>query len=107
MIGNFILQKTHSGNLTGEFTNQLMNFISTESADLIEGQPKSFEGTYISTWRENNEAFLLTLTISVLPNTAESKFHLEWFTLENLLIYVGQGFISNNALIGFYENVEN
>lgn len=104
MIGNFNLEKTRSGNIIGEFTNNLTNQIFTESADLIDGNLLEFNGTYLDTWQEKNIPYLSKLVIVTIENTSNLKYSLKWFNDKNELIFLGQGFIYNDLLTGYYES---
>ncbi len=107
VIGSFYFRKTSSGNITGEFTNNLNNRIFTESADLnlVTQEISSFAGNYIATWQENEESHLSTLNISFLEGSNNLKYRLIWRseTSENILFH-GEGFLVGDILIGHYTN---
>jgi hypothetical protein len=87
-IGNFYFKQTGNGNLIGEFTNDKMDYILTESCD-IKSDDKiitdKFIGKYHSTWQENSKPFYANLNIIYKNETGNKKYILEWkdnFTLK-------------------------
>lgn len=102
LIGCFYLRKTKSGNILSEFTNNLDAKIITESADINESDDiNKFPGKYFTTWQEEKAAILMSLTIK--QNILISKkFQLEW-SKDGEIVFLGEGFLLENDLIGYYE----
>lgn len=105
MIGNFVLTLTTSGNLIGEFTNELTTKVFTESADRTNGKIQKYFGEFLSTWQEDEIAIITRLIISPIHGSNELKYELKWSNLNGNLIFEGEGFIFNNYLTGFYRIV--
>lgn len=106
LIGRFYFKKTGNYNLLGEFSNNKSNLIFTESADTTgHDSSKDFIGTYNATWQENGEAFFATLTITFKTNTTQQIFELKWMN-NNEIIFIGEGFVFDDVLIGDYRNFE-
>jgi hypothetical protein len=106
ILGRFYFKLTESGNLLGEYSNNAMGRISTESADRIPSlATRDFIGNYNSTWFEQG-AELLTLSISRKPRTNEMIFLLIWSDSNNVPLFMGEGFICENLLIGNYWDSE-
>lgn len=98
--GAFYFRLTPNGNLIGEFINDVLNIPSSESADLngIIGQIP-FVGSYISTWREENNPEISILDISLPEQTR--KYILTW-TIGPRVVFRGEGFLVDGLLIGNY-----
>lgn len=102
IIGRFYFRQTNNGNLLGEFSNNVMSGNSTESADRIPGSLEiNFIGNYNSTWF-GHEAQFLHLNISPKRGTNETIFSLIWTDSNGNPNFRGEGFISDNLLIGNY-----
>jgi hypothetical protein len=97
VIGSFYFKKTNSGNLIGEFTNNKLKKILTESATINHEEIDKFEGEYTSSWHQNNTSILVNLTIKL----DGLKYVLEWGK-DNNTLFKGEGFNVNNILIGHY-----
>lgn len=101
IIGTFYFKQTNSGNLIGEFTNNNMSGISTESADITSNYKMKFEGTYETTWFEENMGQKLTLEIKVKETKSRLIYKLFWKKNE-IIKFCGIGFIVGKKLIGYY-----
>ena len=98
MIGNFYYKQSANGNLLGEFSNNSTSSVIPDSCLLISIFQENFVGSYQSTWIENeNSSGIFTLEIQKLSN---QKFKLTW--QNNEITFLGEGFIVDNMLIGFY-----
>ncbi len=105
LMGRFYFKKTHNGNLIGEFSNNRITIISSESADShSENDSDDFIGTYKTTWQQDGEPFFAKLTISYRNNTLQRIYKLEWTDRNVNLIFVGEGFVFENNLIGDYRD---
>lgn len=102
IIGRFYFRLTSSGNLVGEFSNNLSVRNSTESADRTQGNITSFLGKYQSTWHEGGQSELLTLSIITKPN-AQNIFSLTWSDANGPNFW-GEGLIAEGLLIGDYRD---
>ena len=103
--GAFIFNQTNSGNLLGEFINNEKSVVITESADIDSESLNSrpFIGSYLSTWRED-ELYIYKLVIKSDSNSP--LFHLTWsINSDQKEIFQGKGFLSNNALVGYYWSI--
>jgi hypothetical protein len=106
ILGRFYFKLTDSGNLVGEFSNNALGRVSTESADRIPAlSVRNFVGDYNTTWLENG-AELLALNISPKRNTNEMILSLVWRNGTNEPAFRGEGFIIDHMLIGNYWDVE-
>jgi hypothetical protein len=105
LIGRFYFKKTSNGNIKGEFSNNKSDFIYSESADLqSEFNSDTFIGTYNATWQEEGESFFAVLNISHKKSSLQRIYELEWVTKEGKLMFIGEGFVFENTLIGDYRN---
>lgn len=105
LIGRFYFKKSHNGNLIGEFSNNRFDIISSESADaLSKNHPNDFIGVYNTTWQQNGEPFSAKLTISHRHNTAQRIYQLIWTDRNGNEIFIGEGFVFENTLIGDYRD---
>lgn len=111
LIGSFYIQKTRSGNLIGEFTNNRNTRVFTESADLIVAVEDltDFSGNYVSTWQEENVAIISNLRITVIESLNNRKLQLIWTdtTERKNILFQGEGFLAGELLIGHYTVVRN
>lgn len=103
--GYFYLKQTNNKNLLGEFSNNKMkDLISTESCDYQEINNKKEEGKFVgkykSTWQQDGKSFIADLEISFLNNSSTKKYHLCWE--EKSIIYIGEGILCDDTLIGYY-----
>lgn len=96
--GVFYFEKTNNFNLIGEFSNNESIIIMTESA-IGNNVSNDFEGEYTSTWFDfiGNEANL------VITKNGR-KYKLTWFKNGETL-FIGEGFVTEHKLIGFYKKV--
>jgi len=104
VIGHFYLKKTVNRNLLGEFTNETTENIFTESADLQSPiGDDSFSGIYLTTWRENRDSYIYELRVSINEKSNNLKYNLLWKNIKDSnVIFIGEGFLVNNMLIGHY-----
>jgi hypothetical protein len=107
LIGRFYFKKTHNGNLIGEFSNNTITIISSESADAHNGNnPDDFVGTYNTTWQQDGQPFFAKLTIEYRVNTGDRIYKLIWRDTNDDPIFIGEGFVFENNLIGDYRDFE-
>lgn len=107
MIGSFYLRLTDSGNLIGEYTNTESTRIYTESAERISEitleKIQSFNGTFETSWRENNVPFLANLVIEPIEDSNDLKYRLDWtITNDHEIRFTGEGFLVDGILVGHY-----
>lgn len=103
IIGSFYLKKSGNGNLTGEFTNNTLFTVSTESADLKEPGAEPFIGRYLSTWYENDVPFSAELVITPFAGkNTNTKYKLVWTDAEKGPIYEAEAFVAEGMLIGHF-----
>lgn len=106
--GWFYLKKTATGNLIGEFSNNNLDHVVTECANLINRESNSYIGEYNSVWSESNVSDRYRLKIYLKSNSS-SIYKLEWLndnsSNKTKLVYEGEGFIADGFLIGRYESV--
>ncbi len=102
IVGTFYFKQNKSGNLLGEFTNNKMNGISTESSDLTSSYQMRFVGTYETTWFEKKTSQNLTLVIDIKKDS-DGIYNLTWKKNKSIKFY-GIGFITGKRLIGYYTN---
>ncbi len=101
IIGRFYFRLTKSGNLLGEFSNNVTNQNFTEGADRIKGDLTSFLGSFVSTWHEGGDSFLVTLTIDTKINST-NLFSVTWVSKKSN--FWGEAFIVDDLLIGDYRD---
>lgn len=101
IIGAFYFKQNKSGNLLGEFTNNKMEGVSTESSDLTSNYKMKFEGIYETTWFEENIGQNLTLEIRN-ESKNDNLFELTWRNKKGDMQFRGVGFIVGKKLIGYY-----
>ena len=107
LVGRFYFKKSHNGNLTGEFSNNRINFVSSESADVQDNEANTdFVGTYNTTWQQEGQPFFCKLIISYRQNTSQRIYSLEWRGNDGNLMFVGEGFVFENTLIGDYRDFQ-
>jgi hypothetical protein len=104
VFGRFYFKKTTNGNLIGEYSNHNMMENQTESADLIEFTG-NFVGKYKTTWREDDLPIITDLTIQHKAGSNGRIFDLKW-KRGNEELFIGQGFLCDNILIGDYTDKE-
>ncbi|HVD99435.1 MAG TPA: hypothetical protein VNB90_14600 [Cytophagaceae bacterium] len=102
--GWFYFRRTTSGNLVGEYSN---NFINprrsfTHTGDLI-GISNDFQGTYNSTWLEQNVPVIALLTIT---NVGNNIFELRWEVVNNGPVFIGNASVEGDLLIGEYSMIQ-
>lgn len=102
IIGTFYFKQTKSGNLIGEFTNNNMLGISTESADIYTSIKDKFVGDYKTTWFEVEKSQYLTLKIRIKESTNNTVIELTWENKSGLEKFHGLGFIVGKKLVGYY-----
>lgn len=107
LIGRFYFKKSHNGNLVGEFSNNRINIVSSESADVQSNETNTdFIGVYNTTWQQSGEPFLCKLTIIHRQNTSQRIYSLEWRDNNGNLMFVGEGFVFENTLVGDYRDFQ-
>lgn len=102
IIGAFYFEQTYSGNLIGEFVNNKMSGISTESADTNNRNECKFVGNYKTTWSESEKSEFSYLKIEIKENTNNTVFKLTWNDKSGSSKFTGIGFITDEKLIGYY-----
>ena len=104
IVGSFYLRKTESGNLLGEFTNNVRFTVSTENANLQEAGDIPYEGRYLSTWLEGDEPHTAELIIDHLKdvNSCGKQYKLVWNDLQKGPIYEAQALLAEDVLVGHY-----
>jgi len=102
--GRFYYKLTNSGNLIGEFSNQTSDSNFAESATRTTPfEPRNFNGTYNTTWYEENTGQAYTLVIDSINNYI---FELTWTNQDGVKIFFGEAFIVDDILIGNYWDKE-
>ena len=101
LIGRFYFKQTDNGNLIGEFSNNKNIGVYTESADLMNSSG-NYLGKFHSTWQENGKPEFAVLKISQKPKTKGKIFTLTWST-KGKTIFIGEGMMCDNNLIGDYQ----
>lgn len=104
IVGSFYLRKTDSGNLLGEFTNNVRFTVSTENADLKEAGDVPYVGRYLSTWLEGGIPHTAELVIDHLENaeTCGKHYKLVWTGEDNKPIYEAEALLAEDVLVGHY-----
>ncbi len=101
VIGRFYLKQTKDGNLLGEFSNNKIDRVIAECANRVPPFKEKFEGEYISTWIEENEAMVYELSIIAIGST----YKLKWISLSgNNSVFYGNGMLVDGILIGDYRD---
>ena len=107
LIGRFYFKKSRNGNLIGEFSNNRINFVSSESADVQNDDGNTdFIGVYNTTWQQDGVPFFCKLTITHRQNTSQRIYSLVWTDTNGGLMFVGEGFVFENTLIGDYRDFQ-
>jgi hypothetical protein len=96
-IGSIYFKRTINGNLIGEFSNNEDPVIRTESA-VSQGYYSDYTGKCISTWFDGS---MRQAILEINPVLNSGKLKLEW-TDDARIIYIGEGFLMNDTLIGYY-----
>lgn len=104
IIGRLYFRLTASGNLIGEFSNQISTGNTTESADRITGHSSTFIGDFRSTWLDDNEPVFATLRIQAKEGTI-NIFSLSW-QINGSQSFVGEAIVVDGLLIGDYRDME-
>ena len=100
IIGRFYFKRSVSGNLIGEYSNNDMQVVTTESADVLE-PTKNFVGNYDTSWREGGS--VMSATLSITERVAGKIFSLVWTKETDM--YWGEGMLlDNDTMIGDYRN---
>ena len=102
IIGNFYFQQTENGNLLGEYTNTSIKKIYTEFAIPITNFEIPFIGKFNSTWFEEDNLLIIS-SILEIEKISNFKYDLKWKN-DNKIIFIGEGFVKDNMLIGFYKS---
>lgn len=103
IIGSFYLKKTEGGNLTGEFTNNVLFTVTSEYAVLEEAGDGLYVGRYNSTWTENGKTCRAQLIIERMPNT--EKYKVLWIDAETGPVYTAEAFLAEGMLVGHFVSV--
>ena len=106
LIGRFYFKQTINGNLIGEFSNNLISRIITESSNLEGEFSNPFIGRFRTIWHQEL-ANTLVLTISNRRETENRIFELIWRDDEENEVFYGEGFIVDGILIGDYRDFKN
>lgn len=103
IVGSFYLIQNETGNLMGEFTNNIRFSVTVESACLKEAGANAFEGRYQSMWMENGLPCMaeLVIGISESPET-DFKYTLVWQDADQKPMYSAEAFLAEGMLIGHY-----
>jgi hypothetical protein len=113
LLGRFYFKSTINGNLIGEFSNNQSDKISTESSDLRKNPIEdsnliaitdNYIGDYFTTWQVDNIQHFAELKIRFRINTGNQIYTLTW-TEKGISIYIGEGMLCDNILIGDYQSV--
>lgn len=104
IIGSFYFQLTQNGNLLGEFINHTSPRVATESAMRTENNTNpldEFRGTYNSTWFDG-QGRNMVLNIFTKGVGFTNIVRLRWSDANDRTVFVGEGFLANNMLVGVY-----
>ena len=108
-LGRFFYKLTENGNLFGEFSNNVVADIVSESADRKDGCEDKcancrYHGTYRSTWRHDDKAVFAELKIFKKKGLlgGDKLFSLEWRKDNTTLVFKGEGMLCDGILIGNY-----
>ncbi|RKT01511.1 hypothetical protein [Chryseobacterium defluvii] len=97
--GSFHFRLTNTGNLIGEYMNNVEHAILSESANRI-NEGTGFVGEYITSWVEDNQAMINNLKIE---ETSANVFKLVWSDLEGNPIFEGKAtLLEENTIYGHY-----
>ncbi|MGV3460313.1 MAG: hypothetical protein ACO1N9_07660 [Flavobacterium sp.] len=102
IVGSFYLIQNETGNLMGEFTNNVRCTVSVESACLKTAGANAFEGCYQSMWLEDGLPCFAELVIDVLATDKEFNYHLVWNDADHNPLYEAEGFLAEGMLVGHY-----
>lgn len=103
IIGSFYLKRITKDKLMGEFTNNKLFTVSSESCELIEAGDAPFIGKYNSKWDIGGKCYSAILTISFIDHAENKnvKYNLTWF-MDGWLMYEGEAILVDDMLIGHY-----
>ncbi|KAF2514506.1 hypothetical protein E0W68_13615 [Flavobacterium salilacus subsp. salilacus] len=103
IIGSFYLKKVASDKLLGEFTNNILFTVSSESCELIEAGDAPFLGKYSSQWYIADKRYSAILVVSFIEHAENrnTKYRLSWF-MDEKLVYEGEAMLVDDMLIGHY-----
>lgn len=101
IIGSFYLMRNETGDLTGEYTNNVLCTVSTEHAALKEAGPDLYEGKYLSSWLEAGEPHTGELVIGRIANE-NSRYHVIWNDNDTGVVYEAEAFLADGVLVGHY-----
>jgi hypothetical protein len=104
IIGRFYFKQTKSGNLIGEFSNNMSPINLTECSNINSKFNEDFCGDFKTIWFENKEN-LLNLKIERRDINDNNIYKLTWSN-NGGVIFWGEGFIVDDILIGDYRNFE-
>ena len=103
IIGSFYLKRITKDKLLGEFTNNRLFTVSSESCELIEAGSAPFLGKYKSKWYIGDKCYSAILTISFIDHAMNKnvKYKLSWF-MGDKLVYEGEAILVDDMLMGHY-----
>ena len=104
IVGRFYFKQTISGNLIGEFSNNLSSRNLTECANIENKIDEPFCGEFKTAWFEN-EVNSLNLKIEIKDISINNIYKLTWSN-KTRIVFWGEGFLVENMLIGDYRNFE-
>lgn len=106
VYGRFYFKETPNGNLIGEYSNYGMDRNFTESADLAKSIGH-FVGEYQTSWIEDDMPVIAKLFIEYDHKSEGRLFNLKWLNMKNEILFIGQGFLCDDILIGDYTDQVN
>lgn len=99
--GSFHFRLTNTGNLIGEYLNNIDQAILSESANRM-SDDAGFAGEYITSWIENKQAMINYLKIE---ETSQNVFKLVWTDLDHNQVFEGKAtLLEENTIYGHYSN---
>jgi hypothetical protein len=102
IVGSFYLIQNETGNLMGEFTNNVRFSVTVESACIREAGTAAYEGRYHSMWIEGGVPCLAELTINLYNSDKEFRYRLVWNDHEKKPLYRAEAFLAEGMLVGHY-----
>lgn len=104
-IGNFYFEQTENLNLLGEYTNTGMRTIDVETANVLEDNEDSlaFSGKYQTVWFDDVKP--VNCILDIIAHETPNKYKLTW-TINNRVLFTGEGFVRKGVLMGFYRSVD-
>ncbi|MCR5863438.1 hypothetical protein LRS05_15520 [Flavobacterium sp. J372] len=102
IIGSFYLIQNETGNLMGEFTNNIRFSVTVESACRKEAGAKAYEGRYSSMWIEGGLPCLAELIIGIKNTGKAFNYSLVWNDYNKKPLYRAEAFLAEGMLVGHY-----